>query len=143
MAINSENLYRILIAQNREPLVNMVYAEIEGEVFGAFSGNGGGGLFHFNEDYESTVSDDFNEFNSRVLDHEQLEETCTELERLRSEFEEYDDAGNIIGISEKGQEFLSQADSDEDGYIEVYSDDASGDYIYDIQDEWNLDFYLD
>jgi hypothetical protein len=118
----------------------MIYAEIEGEVFGAFSGNGGGGLFYFNEDHESTVSDDLYEFDSS---YERLEETCTELERLRSEFEEYDDAGNIIGISEIGQEFLSQYGSNDDGYIVAFSDDASEDYIYDIQDEWNLKFNLD
>ena len=39
--------------------------------------------------------------------------------------------------------FLSQAGSDDDGYVAAYSDDASEDYIYDIQDEWNLAFYLD
>tara|TARA_B110000003_G_scaffold208552_1_gene207473 strand:- start:34 stop:453 length:420 start_codon:yes stop_codon:yes gene_type:complete len=138
--INNKNLYRILIAQDGSCLVNMIYAEIEGEVFGAFSGNGGGGLFYFNEDHESTVSDDLYEFDSS---YERLEETCTELERLRSEFEEYDDAGNIIGISEIGQEFLSQYGSNDDGYIVAFSDDASEDYIYDIQDEWNLKFNLD
>jgi hypothetical protein len=138
--INNKNLYRILIAQEGSCLVNMIYAEIEGEAFGAFSGNGGGGLFYFNEDHESTVSDDLYEFDSS---YERLEETCTELERLRSEFEEYDDAGNIIGISEIGQEFLSQYGSNDDGCIVAFSDDASEDYIYDIQDEWNLKFNLD
>ena len=138
--INNKNLYRILIVQDDSCLVNMIYTEIEGEVFGAFSGNGGGGLFYFNEDHESTVSDDLYEFDSG---YESIEETCTELERLRSEFEEYDDAGNIIGISEIGQEFLSQYGSNDDGYIAAFSDDASEDYIYDTQDEWNLKFNLD
>ena len=38
MVINSKKLHRILIAQDDQCLVNMIYAEIEGEVFGAFSG---------------------------------------------------------------------------------------------------------
>ena len=129
-----------MIVQGDHCLVNMIYTEIEGEVFGAFSGNGGGGLFYFNKDNESTVSDDLYDFNSS---YNHLEETCAELEKLRSEFEKYDDAGNIIGISEIGQEFLSQACSNDDGYIAAYTDDASEDFIYDIQDEWNLAFYLD
>ena len=92
MVINSKKLHRILIAQDDQCLVNMIYAEIEGEVFGAFSGNGGGGLFYFNEDSECTVSDDLYDFNSS---YKHLEETCAELEKLRSEFEKYDDEGNI------------------------------------------------
>jgi len=144
MAISKENLYRILIAQNDEPLVNMVYVEINSEVCGAFSGDGGGGLFYFNEDHEASVSDDFSEFDTSLLGSlEEVEKIYSELESLRSEYEEYDDEGNIIGVSEKGLKFLSQAESDENGYIECYSDGASEDYIYDIQYEWNLNFFME
>ena len=144
MAISKENLYRILIAQNDEPLVNMEYVEINSEVCGAFSGDGGGGLFYFNEDHEASVSDDFSEFDTSLLGSlEEVEKIYSELESLRSEYEEYDDEGNIIGVSEKGLKFLSQAESDENGYIECYSDGASEDYIYDIQYEWNLNFFME
>jgi len=144
MAISKENLYRILIVQNDEPLVNMVYVEINSEVCGAFSGDGGGGLFYFNEDHEASVSDDFSEFDTSLLGSlEEVEKIYSELESLRSEYEEYDDEGNIIGVSEKGLKFLSQAESDENGYIECYSDGASEDYIYDIQYEWNLNFFME
>ena len=45
----------------------MVYAELNQEVCGAFSGDGGGGLFYFNEDHEASVSDDYGEFDTLLL----------------------------------------------------------------------------
>ena len=144
MEITSENSHRILIALNDEILVNMVYAEINEEVCGAFSGDGGGGLFYFNEDHEATVSDDFGEFDAPLLgDYEDLAKIYLKLEKLRSDFEDSDDDGNIIGISEAGLEFLNNYQSDENGYAECYSDGASEDFIYDIQYEWNLNFSLE
>ena len=61
---------------------------------------------------------------------------------LRSEFEKYNDDGDIVGISKKGHDFLSQAASDQDGYVQGYSNNASEDYKYDIQDDWNISFHL-
>ena len=97
MEITSENSHRILIALNDEILVNMVYAEINEEVCGAFSGDGGGGLFYFNEDHEATVSDDFGEFDAPLLgDYEDLAKIYLKLEKLRSDFEDSDDDGSDI-----------------------------------------------
>ena len=45
MEISSENLYRILITQNNEILVDMVYVELNEEVCGAFLGDGGSRVF--------------------------------------------------------------------------------------------------
>jgi hypothetical protein len=144
MEVTKENTYRILIAQNEQILVNMVYAEINEEVCGAFSGDGGGGLFYFNEDHEVSVSDDYGEFETSLLgDYENVGNIYSNLEKLRSDFEEYDDDGDIIGISEEGKNFLTSSQSDENGYIECYSDGASEDFIYDIQYEWNLNFFME
>jgi len=144
MEVTKENTYRILIAQNDQILVNMVYSEINEEVCGAFSGDGGGGLFYFNEDHEVSVSDDYGEFETSLLgDYENVGNIYSNLEKLRSSFEEYDDDGDIIGISEEGQNFLMNSQSDENGYIECYSDGASEDFIYDIQYEWNLNFFME
>ena len=38
---------------------------------------------------------------------------------------------------------LAQGHENEDGYAEVYSEDASEDFIYDVQEEWNLNFWKD
>mgnify|MGYP001178425878 CR=1 FL=1 len=144
MEVTKENTYRILIAQNDQILVNMVYAEINEEVCGAFSGDGGGGLFYFNEDHEVTVSDDYGEFETSLLgDYENVGNIYLKLEKLRSGFEEYDDDGDIIGFSEEGKNFLMSSQSDGNGYIECYSDGASEDFIYDIQYEWNLNFIME
>lgn len=138
-------IYRIAVSQDEELLVNMVYAEIGGdnyEVFGAFSGQGaGGGLFYQNSDGEMLVSDDPGEFDANISP-DSVEETCRELERLRAEYEEFDDDGEILGFSEIGLKFIDTG-KDENGYVEAYSDGASDDFIYDVQDDWNLNFYKD
>ena len=62
---------------------------------------------------------------------------------MRAEFENYDDEGNFIGLSEKGLLFIKKQQEDENGLVEVYSEGASEDFIYDVQDEWNLSYYKD
>ncbi len=49
----------------------------------------------------------------------------------------------MVGLSQKGLNFLHTGSEDDDGYSEVYSEGASEDFIYDVQDEWNLEFYKD
>ena len=143
---NNKNIYRIVAARSEEPELNMVYTEVgknDYEVFGAFSGIcGGGGLFYQNTDNEMFVSDDFYEFSTSLSD-EDLKNTFQKLEKLRAEFENYDDEGNLIGLSEKGLLFIKQQQEDENGLVEVYSEGASEDFIYDVQDEWNLGYYKD
>ena len=142
--IKKDKIYRIVISLDEELQVNMVYTEIgddDYEVFGSFSGGcGGGGLFHQNKDSEITVSDDFGEFDA-AIGMDKVELICKELDRLRTDFEEYDGEGNLLGFSDKGFKFLSKKTENEDGYLEVYSEDASEDFIYDVQDDWNLNFY--
>ena len=38
---------------------------------------------------------------------------------------------------------IKQQQEDENGLVEVYSEGASEDFIYDVQDEWNLGYYKD
>ena len=139
-----DKMFRILICRSEEIEVNMVYAEVGGddyEIFGAFSGaSGGGGLFHQNTDSEVTVGDDAGEFQTNLTAEDNYE-ICSQLERLRAEFEEYNDEGDLVSLSEKGLEFLRTGNEDDDGYSEVYSEGASEDFIYDVQDHWNLHFY--
>ena len=77
------------------------------------------------------------------MSDEDLENTFQKLEKLRAEFENYDDEGNLVGLSEKGLLFIKQQQEDENGLVEVYSEGASEDFIYDVQDEWNLGYYKD
>lgn len=143
---NNKNIFRIVAARSEEPELNMVYKEVgknNYEVLGAFSGIcGGGGLFYQNTDNEMFVSDDFYEFSTSLSDQD-LENTFQELEKLRAEFENYDEEGNLIGLSEKGLLFIKQQKENENGLVEVYSEGTSEDFIYDIQDEWNLGYYKD
>ena len=138
-------LHRICIAQNENVLVNMVYTEIGGndyEVFGAFSGQGaGGGLFFQDSDGNITVSDDPDDF-STSFDEDTTKAIFLELEKLRAEMERLDERGNLIGFSHCGLAFLSESEAN-NGYIEAYSEDASEDFIYDLQEEWNLNFFKD
>lgn len=146
MANQITNIFRILILQSGNIEVNMVYAEVGGEdyeVLGAFSGHSGaGGLFHQDQDGEVTVSDDPGDFSTKVST-EESEIIFSDIERLRSKFEKYDNDGNLLGLSEEGINFLKLFGGDLNGYSEVYSEGASEDFIYDIQDEWNLSFYKD
>ena len=143
---NNNKIFRIVAARSEEPELNMVYTEVgknDYEVFGAFSGIcGGGGLFYQNTDNEMFVSDDIYEFSTSLND-EDLKNTFQKLEKLRAEFENYDDEGNLIGLSEKGLLFIKKQQEDENGLVEVYSEGASEDFIYNVQDEWNLGYYKD
>lgn len=144
MLIDNDKVHRIVVTRNGEAKVNMVYAEVGGEdheVFGAFSGVGsGGGLFHQKEEDVTVVSDDPGEFNSG-FDASDVQAICDQMERLRAEFEAYDDSGELIGLSELGLEFVRDQEEDENGIIEMYSEGASEDLIYDCQDDWNLGYY--
>lgn len=139
-------VHRIVIARSEEPELNMIYTEVGGddyEVLGSFSGICGGlGLFLINTDGEATVSDDFNEFQSK-LSVSELEATFKYLEKERATFEATNDEGELVGLSDAGLEFISTFDESDEGIVNAFSEEASDDMIYDIQDEWNLDFYLD
>jgi len=65
------------------------------------------------------------------------------IESMGAEFEIYNDEGDMLGLSDKGLNFLAQGHENEDGYAEVYSEDASEEFIYDVQEEWNLNFWKD
>ena len=143
MKIDKSKVHRISIADGKRILVNLVYAEfgeVDYEVLGVFSGETcGGGIFHQNSAGDTTISDDPGELEISIG----VKNTSTiflELEKLRAEFEAYDNKGNLIGFSEKGLEFLQMFKSN-NGYCEAYSENASDDIIYDLQGNWNLDFY--
>ncbi len=137
--------HRILISQNGNMKVNLIYAEVGGEDYetmGAFSGGcGGGGLFLENND-GIAVTDDFYEFESR-FSYEELETIFSKLEKLRAEFEDFNDDGDFEGITETGIKFISEFGEDTGSFIIAMSSDASDDYILDIQDDWNLNFYYE
>ena len=87
------------------------------------------------------VSDESFEFEAKISPDE-VSNICIELEQLRSKFEETDIEGNLVGLSKEGQNFLETGFND-NGYVEAYSKGASEDFIYDIQDEWSLNFFKD
>ena len=135
--------FRVVVLVHDELVVNMVYAEVGGddyEVFGAFSGiNAGGGLFHQTDD-GIVVSDDPGEFQSE-LTASAVEQTFRWLESERTKFEEYDDDGELIGLSDVGHDFISNFSEDDSGVLEAYSEGASEDFLYDCQEDWNLNYY--
>ena len=135
--------FRVVVLVHDELVVTMVYAEVGGneyEVFGAFSGiNAGGGLFHQTDD-GIVVSDDPGEFQSK-LTASAVEQTFRWLESERTKFEEYDDDGELIGLSDVGHDFTSNFSEDDSGVLEAYSEGASEDFLYDCQEDWNLNYY--
>ncbi len=136
-------MHRILIANDEDNIVvNIVYRETEGEIVGEYSGNSGGGVFdmrffHLNEDNEATVSDDSDEIE--LVDENFGQEDFDSLESERAKFENAEDDGVL---SEEGLNYLSDVES-ENGVKVKYSESASEDVIYDIQDEWTLNYFLD
>lgn len=142
MEIDKNDIHRIVVTYEGAPSLNLVYAEVgeDVEIFGAFSGNCGGlGMFHQNSDGEITVSDDPFEFDTKFVD--EVEEISSKMESLRAEFEETDDDGNLIGLSDQGKKFVKDF-PENDGEVFAHSEDASDDFIIDIQDDWNLAFNI-
>ena len=142
MEINKKEIHRIVVTYEGDPSLNLVYAEVgeDVEIFGAFSGICGGlGMFHQNSDGEITVSDDPFEFDTKFID--EVEEISSKMESLRAEFEETDDDGNLIGLSDQGKKFVKDFPKN-DGEVFAHSQDASDDFIIDIQDDWNLAFNM-
>lgn len=146
MNIDKKNTYRIVVTYEDEPTLNMVYAELgdeDCEVFGAFSGICGGlGMFHQNADGDIVVSDDPFEFDTKF--EEEVENICKKMESLRSDFENLDADGTLIGLSADGKKFIKDKSEElnGDGYMWSFDPDASDDFIYDIQDDWNLAFNI-
>ena len=142
MEINKKEIHRIVVTYEGDPSLNLVYAEVgeDVEIFGAFSGICGAlGMFHQNSDAEITVSDDPFEFDTKFID--EVEEISSKMESLRAEFEETDDDGNLIGLSDQGKKFVKDF-PENDGEVFAHSQDASDDFIIDIQDDWNLAFNM-
>ena len=142
MEIDKNDIHRIVVTYEGAPSLNLVYAEVgeDIEIFGAFSGICGGlGMFHQNSDGEITVSDDPFEFDTKFVD--EVEEISSKMESLRAEFEETDDDGNLIGLSGQGKKFVKDF-PENDGEVFAHSEDASDDFIIDIQDDWNLAFNI-
>ena len=98
-------------------------------------------FFIFSTDISSSFSLDLVEFEANI-DPDEVNNIFRQLERLRAMFEENDEEGNLAGLSKEGQKFL-ETGYNNDGYIEAYSKGASEDFIYDVQDEWNLNFFKD
>ena len=136
------NIFRILITTYNNLALNMIYKEYDNEIFGSVIGEeGSGGFFYFNSEQESFYSDDFFEFDTS-LDIEDLEDLFHSLENLRAQFEKYDDQGDLLGISSLGLQELQNVIEDKFGMKIYLSHDASLDYIHDLQDEWNINFFL-
>ena len=146
--IDEGKVYRIVIAQDSILKVNMVYTEIgedNYQVLGSFSGEDGSvGFFHQSSDAHVSVSGDYFDFEFEFEENFNLDEISNiyiQLERLRAKFEEIDIDGNLVGLSKEGHLFLETGYND-DGYVEAYSKGASEDFIYDVQNEWNLNFRI-
>ena len=144
MELSENTTYRIAIVDHERLILNMVYAEVGEEIFGAYSGMISSGphvcYFHQDQDGEFTVSDDYFEFET----NHDLSNIFSELDDLRNEFEIWDDEGDSFEFSDAGKEFIATNESiNDDGWLEAYSDGASEDFIYDLQDEWQLSLRKD
>lgn len=144
MLIDRNNIHRIAISRKHIVQVNIAYTEIGDthyEIYGSYSGNGGGGFFYSNFEGEFSVSDDFFDFEIESKNSDAVT-IFHEIEKARLSFEKYDDAGNLETWSGEGKQFLENGKSLGD-LTEAYSELASEDLIIDLQDLWNLSFYID
>lgn len=134
---------RIVIAHYGELLLNMVYSELgeePSETFGSFSGRGGDGMFHISPAGNLTLSSDWSCIDS-AYSTSITNQISAYLDSMRSEFEIFNQSGEIIGLSRKGKRFL-ESSKQAGPYQEAFSEKASDELIFMLQDEWNLDFML-
>ena len=95
---------------------------------------------YIKNNFSSVVSN----LNKRNIDFSKQLQEITELDDLRNEFEIWDDEGDSFEFSDAGKEFITTNESiNDDGWLEAYSDGASEDFIYDLQNEWQLSLYKD
>ena len=139
MELNENTTYRIAILDNERLILNMVYTEVDEEIFGVYSGMIRSGphvcYFHQYEFGKFNVSDDYFEFET----NHDLKNIFIELDDLRNEFEIWDDEGDSFKFSNAGKEFIAANELiNDDGWLEAYSEGASEDFIYDLQNEWQL-----
>ena len=139
MELSENTTYRIAILDNERLILNMVYTEVDEEIFGVYSGMIRSGphvcYFHQYEFGKFNVSDDYFEFET----NHDLKNIFIELDDLRNEFEIWDDEGDSFKFSNAGKEFIAANELiNDDGWLEAYSEGASEDFIYDLQNEWQL-----
>jgi hypothetical protein len=144
MKLNENSTYRISIVDNERLILNMVYTEVGEEVFGVYSGMIRSGphvcYFHQYEFGKFSVSDDYFEFKT----NHDLSNIFIELDDLRNEFEIWDDEGDSFEFSKAGKEFIATNELiNDDGWLEAYSEGASEDFIYDLQNKWQLSLRKD
>ena len=144
MELNENTTYRIAISDHERLILNMVYTEVGDEIFGVYSGMISSGphvcYFYQDQDSEFTVSDDYFEFET----NHDLQNIFSELDDLRNEFEIWDDEGDSFEFSDAGKEFIATNELiNNDGWLEAYSEGASEDFIYDLQNKWQLSLRKD
>ena len=144
MELSENTTYRIAILDNERLILNMVYTEVDEEIFGVYSGMIRSGphvcYFHQYEFGKFNVSDDYFEFET----NHDLKNIFIELDDLRNEFEIWDDEGDSFKFSNAGKEFIAANELiNDDGWLEAYSEGASEDFIYDLQNEWQLSLRKD
>ena len=146
-------LHQILITRGSNVLVNIAYAEIKAfsgsdphgllEILGCYCGiSGGWNFFHASDSGETEI---FEEHPAKSnIKAEEISGHITKLEEARNGLIDIDEEGNIVGVSESGQDFISNFHdhTSDDGISFAKTDDAEYDYIEEIQGQWDLDFAL-
>ena len=104
--------------------------------------SGGWNYFHGIEPGDTLVFEEY-PTNSNIPTDE-IAQHLTQIEEARNELLNLDDEGNILGVSDTGEEFLSdfQDYSSDDGVSFAKTDGAEYDYIEEIQGQWDLDFKM-
>ena len=143
MNLDFEELNRILIANDTDAIIaNIVYLPIDGGYIGAYSGNSGGvfdyRVFYVDEDEAAQIDDDFEALNTPNILSEQ--EIFSALEGERFKLEDPDKEGFLSSV---GLQFLASGEQVDTGLKVKYSDGASEDIIYALQEDWTLNYFLE
>ena len=146
-------LRQILVTRGSVVLVNLAYAEVRTsdkedphgttEILGCFCGaSGGWNYFHGIEPGDTLVFEEY-PTNSNIPTDE-IAQHLTQIEEARNELLNLDDEGNILGVSNSGEEFLSDFHdyTSSDGVSFAKTDGAEYDYIEEIQGQWDLNFEI-
>ena len=143
MNLDVEELNRILVANDTDAIIaNIVYVPIDGGYIGAYSGNSGGifdyRVFYVDEDDVAEIDDDFAALNTpNILD---APEIFSALEGERFKLEDPNKEGFL---SSEGMQFLASGEQVDNGFKVKYSDKASEDIIYALQEDWTLNYFLE
>ena len=150
-------IHQVLVMQNERILLSLAYADVVNtgndplndlEVIGCYCGYPADWRYFFHKicadgsmlDHTPTVTE---EFEGTTING--VWAIVAQLEEARNNLLDLDENTEIIGLSQAGQDFIesNQVDHGNDDLLLITTPFARLDYIYELQNQWSLQLFLD